>query len=53
MRTTKDAKRDPHELFRGDFGGQKGAPNGPFSATKSLVYFGNREWGGSRKGVFK
>ena len=31
-------KRDPHKLYRGDLGGQKGVPNGPFSATKSLVY---------------
>ena len=25
-------------FFGGDFGGQKGVPNGPFSVTKSLVY---------------
>ena len=31
-------KRDPHKLFREDFGDKKGPPNGPFSATKSLVY---------------
>ena len=31
-------KRDPHKLFRGDFGFKKGVPNGPCSATKSLVY---------------
>ena len=31
-------KGDPHKLFRGDFGVKKGVPNGPFSATKSLVY---------------
>ena len=31
-------KRDQHKLFRGDFWPQKGAPNGAFSATKSLVY---------------
>ena len=35
----KGAKRDPHQLFRGDFFGVKtGVPNGPFSATRSLVY---------------
>ena len=27
-----------HKLFRGDLGGEKGVPNGPFSATKSSVY---------------
>ena len=31
-------KGDPHKLFWGIFGVQKMAPNGPFSATKSLVY---------------
>ena len=31
-------KEHPHKLFRGEFGGQKGVPNGPFWATKSLVY---------------
>ena len=30
-------KRDPHKLFRGDFGGQNGVPNGSFSATQCLV----------------
>ena len=34
----KTQTRDPHKLFRGGFLGQKGVPNGPFSATKSLVY---------------
>ena len=31
-------KRDPHKLFGGDLGVKRGVPNGPFSATKSLVY---------------
>ena len=30
-------KRDPRELFRGDFGVKNGDPNGPFSAPKSLM----------------
>ena len=32
-------KRNPHKVFQGDLGGvKKVVPNGPFSATKSLVY---------------
>ena len=31
-------KRDPHKLFRGILGPKNGAPNGPLSATKRLVY---------------
>ena len=31
-------KRDPHKHFWGDLWGQKGVPNGPSSATRSLVY---------------
>ena len=32
-------KGDTHKLFRGgNFGVKKGVPNGPFWATKSLVY---------------
>ena len=34
----RTTKRDPHKLFQGDFLGQTGVPNRPFSATKSLVY---------------
>ena len=35
----KDAKkRDPHKLFRGDVWIEKGVPNGPLWATKSLVH---------------
>ena len=35
----KDAKKGAHiNFFGGIFGVKKGAPNGPFSATKSLVY---------------
>ena len=29
---------DPHQFFGGVLGVKKGVPNGPFSATKSLVY---------------
>ena len=34
----KGRKNGTHINFFGGFGGPKGAPNGPFSATKSLVY---------------
>ena len=34
----KNAKRDPHKLFQGDFGFKKGVPNGLSWATMSLVF---------------
>ena len=34
----KDAKKGTHINFLGGFFCQKGVPNGPFSATTSLVY---------------
>ena len=40
----KIAKKGPHKLFRGNFGAKNRVPNGPFWATKSLVYFPPLIW---------